>query len=69
MSASIVDLMEAEMSFRYWRRPHIGPLKNAIAPQGDGDAVILLIWLVAMLPSPAFSSRQCAEGLRSVEAR
>ena len=36
------------MSFRYWRRTHIGALKNAIASQGDGDAVILLIWLVAM---------------------
>ena len=36
------------MSFRYRRRAHIGALKNAIASQGDGDAVTLLIWLVAM---------------------
>jgi hypothetical protein len=36
------------MSFRYWRSTHIGALKNAIASQGDGDAVILWIWLVAM---------------------
>ena len=36
------------MSFHHWRRAHIGALKNAIASQGDGDAVILLIWLVAM---------------------
>jgi hypothetical protein len=36
------------MSFRYWRRTHIDPLKNAIVPQGDGDAAIPLIWLVAM---------------------